>query len=85
MVLLRVRATPSSRTAVLKEAEIFGARVADSSTEGCPRDDGRYLKKLDEFIDVMRSYGEIEASVGRGLRCRLKQETTPGPAGPSRM
>jgi acetolactate synthase-1/3 small subunit len=29
-----VRTSQESRTAVLKEAEIFGARVVDSSTEG---------------------------------------------------
>ena len=34
LVLLRVRAEQEGRTAVLKEAEIFGARVVDSSTEG---------------------------------------------------
>src|SRR5437870_12886915 len=34
MVLLRVRAQQESRTAILKEAEIFGARVIDSSIEG---------------------------------------------------
>jgi acetolactate synthase-1/3 small subunit len=34
LVLLRVRAQQEGRTAVLKEAEIFGARVIDSSTEG---------------------------------------------------
>ena len=34
MVLLRVRAVLPSRTAILKEAEIFGARVVDSSPEG---------------------------------------------------
>src|ERR1700721_867183 len=34
MALLRVRAQIANRTAILKEAEIFGARVVDSSTEG---------------------------------------------------
>ncbi|MGD0201226.1 MAG: acetolactate synthase small subunit [Bryobacteraceae bacterium] len=34
MVLLRVRTSIETRTAILKEAEIFGARVADSSVEG---------------------------------------------------
>jgi acetolactate synthase-1/3 small subunit len=62
MVLLRVRAPQSSRTAILKEAEIFGARVVDSSTEGFALEMTGDLEKLDEFIDVMRSYGEIEAT-----------------------
>lgn len=62
MVLLRVRAPLSSRTAILKEAEIFGARVVDSSTEGFALEMTGDAEKLDEFIDVMRSYGEIEAT-----------------------
>jgi acetolactate synthase I/III small subunit len=57
LVLLRVRASMQNRTAILKEAEIFGARAVDSALEatGDP-------EKLDEFIDVMRSYGEIEVT-----------------------
>ena len=50
----------NSRTAILKEAEIFGARVVDSSTEGFALEATGDSEKLDEFIDVMRSYGEIE-------------------------
>jgi acetolactate synthase I/III small subunit len=60
MVLVRVRTALETRTAVLKEAEIFGARVVDSSTEGFALEATGDLEKLDEFIDVMRSYGEIE-------------------------
>jgi acetolactate synthase I/III small subunit len=62
MVLLRVRAVMASRTAILKEAEIFGARVVDSSTEGFALEATGDSEKLDEFIDVMRSYGEIEVT-----------------------
>jgi acetolactate synthase-1/3 small subunit len=62
MVLLRVRATLANRTAILKEAEIFGARVVDSSTEGFALEATGDPEKLDEFIDVMRSYGEIEVT-----------------------
>jgi len=62
MVLLRVRAVLPSRTAILKEAEIFGARVVDSSPEGFALEATGDPEKLDEFIDVMRSYGEIEVT-----------------------
>ena len=44
-----------SRTAVLKEAEIFGGRVVDSSTEGFAIEATGDPEKLNEFIDVMRS------------------------------
>ena len=62
MVLLRVRAALPNRTAILKEAEIFGARVVDSSTEGFALEATGDPEKLDEFVDVMRSYGEIEVT-----------------------
>lgn len=62
LVLMRVRATLSSRTAILKEAEIFGARVVDSSTEGFALEVTGETEKLEEFIDIMRSYGEIEVT-----------------------
>lgn len=62
LVLLRVRAQMQNRTAILKEAEIFGARVVDSSTEGFALEATGDAEKLDEFIDIMRSYGEIEVT-----------------------
>jgi len=62
MVLVRIRPQLNSRTAILKEAEIFGARVVDSSTEGFALEATGESEKLDEFIDVMRSYGELEVT-----------------------
>ncbi len=62
LLLLRVRSPQESRTAVLKEAEIFGARVVDSSVDGFALEATGDPEKLDEFIGVMRSYGEIEVS-----------------------
>jgi acetolactate synthase I/III small subunit len=62
MVLLRVRANMEIRTAILKEAEIFGARVVDSSVEGFVIEVTGDPEKLDEFIEVMRTYGEIEVT-----------------------
>jgi len=62
LVLMRVRAALDTRTAILKEAEIFGARVIDSSVEGFALEATGDSEKLDEFVDVMRSYGEIEVT-----------------------
>jgi len=62
MVLLRVRPAMNSRAAILKEAEIFGARVVDSSTEGFALEVTGESEKLDVFVDLMRSYGEIEVT-----------------------
>ena len=62
LALLRVRAQQEGRTEILKEAEIFGARVVDSSPEGFVIEATGDSEKLDEFLEVMRSYGEIELS-----------------------
>ncbi len=62
IVLLRVRAHQEGRNAVLKKAEIFGARVIDSSDEGFVIEATGDTEKIEEFLEVMRSYGEIEVS-----------------------
>jgi acetolactate synthase-1/3 small subunit len=62
MVLVRVRTKLESRAAVLKEAEIFGARVVDSSVEGFALEVTGAPEKLNEFVDVMGSYGEIDVT-----------------------
>ena len=62
MVLVRVRTTQESRTAVLKESEIFGARVISSSVDGFVLEASGAPEKLEEFIQVMRSYGESEVT-----------------------
>jgi acetolactate synthase-1/3 small subunit len=62
LVLLRVRANMQDRAAILKEAEIFGARAVDSSVEGFALEATGDPEKLDEFIDVMKSYGEIDVT-----------------------
>jgi acetolactate synthase-1/3 small subunit len=62
LLLVRVRTQQETRTAVLKEAEIFGGRVVDSSTEGFAIEVTGDPEKLNEFVDVMRSYGEIDVT-----------------------
>ncbi len=74
LVLLRVRASLESRTAILKEAEIFGARVVDSSVEGFALEVTGDPEKLNEFIDVMRAYGEIEVTRSGLLAVSLEQK-----------
>jgi acetolactate synthase I/III small subunit len=62
LLLLRVRATQENRAAILKESEIFGARAVDSSTEGFALEATGDPEKLDEFIEVMKSYGDIDVT-----------------------
>ncbi len=84
IVLVRVRCTQESRTAVLKEAEIFHARVVDSSVEGFAIEATGEPDKLDEFIEVMRSYGETDVSrsgaVAMSLEARKLRLQPPVPA-----
>jgi acetolactate synthase I/III small subunit len=85
MVLLRVRSTMESRTAILKEAEIFGARVVDSSLEGFALEVTGDPEKLDEFIDLMRAYGDIQVTrsgmVAVSLEMKKLRLAPPIPAG----
>jgi acetolactate synthase-1/3 small subunit len=74
LVLLRVRAQQESRTAILKEAEIFGARVVDSSVEGFALEVTGDAEKLDEFIDIMRSYGSIEVTRSGAVAVSLESK-----------
>lgn len=88
LLLLRVRTPMESRTAILKEAEIFGARVVDSSVEGFAIEVTGDPEKLDEFVDVMRSYGEIDVTRSglvavslESKKLRLAPPVTRGAAG----
>ncbi len=85
MILMRVRAPQESRTSILKEAEIFGARVVDSSVEGFALEATGETEKLDEFADIMRSYGEIEitrsGAVTLSLEAKKLRLSPPVPKG----
>lgn len=72
MILLHVRPTHRDRAAVLKEAEIFGARVVDSSLEGFAFEVTGETGTLEEFIEVMRSYGEIEVTRSGAIAVSLE-------------
>jgi len=74
LVLVRIRTSQESRTAVLKEAEIFGGRVVDSSTEGFAIEVTGDPEKLSEFIDVMGSYGEIDVTRSGALAIALESK-----------
>jgi acetolactate synthase-1/3 small subunit len=74
LVLVRIRMPQETRTAVLKEAEIFGGRVVDSSTEGFAIEVTGAPEKLNEFIDVMRSYGEIDVTRSGSLAIGLENK-----------
>lgn len=85
LLLIRIRTNQQSRAAVLKEAEIFQARVVDSTLEGFVLEATGDSEKLDEFIDVMSSYGESEITrsgiVSMSLDNRKLRLSPPVPRG----
>jgi acetolactate synthase-1/3 small subunit len=85
MALMRIKPVQNNRAAVLKEAEIFGARVVDQSVEGFALEATGDPEKLDEFIEVMRSYGEIDVirsgSVAVSLETKKLRLSPPIPRG----
>ena len=62
LVLLWIGTTQENRMAVLKEAEIFGAKAVSSSAEGYALEVTGDPEKLDAFIRTMQRYGEIEVT-----------------------
>jgi acetolactate synthase I/III small subunit len=60
LILVRVRANQDSRTAILKEAEIFQARVVDSMSEDLVLEVTGDQEKLEEFISLITGYGAVE-------------------------
>jgi len=85
LVLVRVRTSQQNRPAVLKEAEIFQARIVDSSVDGFVLEITGDIEKLDEFVDIMGSYGEIEVTrsgmVSVSLENRKLRLSAPVPRG----
>lgn len=85
LVLLRIRATMENRTAILKEAEIFGARVVDSSVDGYAIEVTGEPEKLDEFIHIISTYGEAQVTrsglTAVSLEMKKLKLAAPVPAG----
>ena len=62
LVLVRVKSSKEDRSAILKEAEIFGGRAVESTVDGFALEATGDPEKLDSFIRVIERYGEIEVT-----------------------
>jgi acetolactate synthase-1/3 small subunit len=62
LALIRIRASKDDRPAILKEAEIFGARAVDTSVDGFALEATGDPDKIEAFIRVIERYGEIEVT-----------------------
>ncbi len=72
MILLHIRPAHHDRPAVLKEAEIFSARVVNSSTEGFALEVTGDTGTLEEFIGIMQTYGETEVTRSGAIAVSLE-------------
>ena len=60
MMLVKVQVSDDKRAALLKEAEVFRARVVDASPGGYTLEATGASEKLEAFIEVLRNYGDVE-------------------------
>jgi len=60
MMLVKVLVSDEMRAALLKEAEIFRARVVDAAPGAYTLEATGASEKLDAFLEMMRTYGELE-------------------------
>jgi acetolactate synthase I/III small subunit len=72
LVLIRIRPAQEARTAVLKEVEIFGGRVVDSSADGFVIEVTGDTEKLGAFIEILSTYGEIDVTRSGSLAIALE-------------
>jgi len=66
LMLLKVRALPHQRTEMMMLVEMFRARVVDITSQEMMVELTGQERKIEAFIDLMRSYGILElARTGR--------------------
>ncbi len=62
MALVRVRATAENRAGILRDAEMYGARVVDATADGFGLECTGPVEKVEEFIDAMKTFGNIDVT-----------------------
>jgi acetolactate synthase-1/3 small subunit len=60
MLLVKVQVSDEMRAALLKEAEIFRARVVDAAPGAYTLEATGASEKLEAFLELLRNYGEME-------------------------
>jgi acetolactate synthase-1/3 small subunit len=60
MMLVKVQVSDEMRAALLKEAEIFRARVVDAAPGAYTLEATGASEKLEAFLELLRNYGETE-------------------------
>jgi len=66
MALIKIKSTPQKRSEVLREAEIFRAKVVDATPDTCILEATGDQNKINAFIEFFKHYGIIDvARTGR--------------------
>jgi acetolactate synthase-1/3 small subunit len=60
LALIKVTVSPDMRPALLKEADIFRARVVDAAPTSYTLEVTGAVEKLDALIGLLHNYGEVE-------------------------
>jgi acetolactate synthase-1/3 small subunit len=60
LMLVKVQVSDEMREALLKEAEIFRARVVDAAPGAYTLEATGATEKLEAFLELLRNYGDIE-------------------------
>src|SRR4026208_570827 len=60
LMLVKVQVSDERREALLKEAEIFRARVVDAAPGAYTLEATGATEKLEAFLELLRNYGDIE-------------------------
>jgi acetolactate synthase-1/3 small subunit len=78
LALIKVVVQPDMRHALLKEAEIFRARVVDASPTTYTLEVTGATEKLDALISLLHNYGEVEMiRTGAMAMARSRQQKLP--------
>jgi acetolactate synthase-1/3 small subunit len=74
LAMIKVSATPETRSQVMQLADVFRARVVDVSPESLIVETTGTAEKIDRLLDVLRPYGLLETvrtgriAIARGAR-----------------
>jgi acetolactate synthase-1/3 small subunit len=77
LAMIKVSATPESRSQVMQLADVFRARVVDVSADSLIIETTGTAEKVDRLLDVLRPYGVLE--MVRTGRVALARGARPAP------
>jgi acetolactate synthase-1/3 small subunit len=83
MMLVKVQVSDDMRAALLKEAEIFRARVVDAAPGAYTLEATGASEKLEAFLELLRNYGEMELIRSGAMAMARSSTEGRGPVGKS--